>query len=103
MRYRNNCMLEFGDGDLKFDGKNGSCNQSSYDQPILDDSKFVAKEMEVFSVIKQIPTGFDKVQENITPVYWESTGFDEVQENITPVYWENTGFETPYHESEEWF
>ncbi|RHZ84127.1 hypothetical protein Glove_85g114 [Diversispora epigaea] len=49
--YDHNFMLEFGDGDLIFDGRNGSCYQSSYDQPILDYNNFVAEEMEVFSVI----------------------------------------------------
>ncbi|RHZ84095.1 hypothetical protein Glove_85g83 [Diversispora epigaea] len=51
MSYDNN-FINFGNGDLIFDGRNGSCNQSSYDQSILDvDSSFVAEEMEVFKVI----------------------------------------------------
>ncbi|RHZ84153.1 hypothetical protein Glove_85g94 [Diversispora epigaea] len=48
--YGNNCMIEFGDGDLTFSGGNGSCFQKSYDQPILDVNSFVAEEMEIFSV-----------------------------------------------------
>ncbi|RHZ84128.1 hypothetical protein Glove_85g115 [Diversispora epigaea] len=51
--YGRNCMLEFGNGDLKFDGSNGSCNQSSYDKSILDVNSFVAEEMEVFKIIKK--------------------------------------------------
>ncbi|RHZ84101.1 hypothetical protein Glove_85g102 [Diversispora epigaea] len=50
--YSNKFMLYFGNSDLKFDGKNGSCNQNSYDQPILDDNSFDAEEMEIFSVQK---------------------------------------------------
>ncbi|RHZ84090.1 hypothetical protein Glove_85g84 [Diversispora epigaea] len=48
--YGHNCMLMFGNGDLTFSGGNGSCNQNSYDQPILDVNRFVAEEMEIFSV-----------------------------------------------------
>ncbi|RHZ84155.1 hypothetical protein Glove_85g98 [Diversispora epigaea] len=48
--YGYNCMLVFGDGDLTFNGGNGSCVQNSYDQPILDVNSFVAEEMEIFSV-----------------------------------------------------
>ncbi|RHZ84096.1 hypothetical protein Glove_85g108 [Diversispora epigaea] len=48
--YGQDHMLEFGDGDLRFDGRNGSCNQSCYDQSIMDVYNFVAEEMEVFSV-----------------------------------------------------
>ncbi|RHZ84091.1 hypothetical protein Glove_85g87 [Diversispora epigaea] len=50
--YGNNCMLAFGDGDLTFSGGTGSCNQRSYDQPILDVNSFVAEEMEIFSIQK---------------------------------------------------
>ncbi|RHZ84092.1 hypothetical protein Glove_85g86 [Diversispora epigaea] len=50
--YGQNCMLAFGDGDLTFNGRKGSCNQRSYDQPILDVNRFVAEEMEIFSIRK---------------------------------------------------
>ncbi|RHZ43251.1 hypothetical protein Glove_816420g5 [Diversispora epigaea] len=50
--YGQDCMIEFGDGDLTFNGRKGSCNQRSYDQPILDVNSFVAEEMEIFSIRK---------------------------------------------------
>ncbi|RHZ84154.1 hypothetical protein Glove_85g95 [Diversispora epigaea] len=50
--YGQNCMLAFGDGDLTFSGGTGSCNQRSYDQPILDVNSFVVEEMEIFGIRK---------------------------------------------------
>jgi hypothetical protein len=43
-----NTVLNFGNGDLVINGKNGSCNKKYYESNILDMNNFSIEEMEIF-------------------------------------------------------